>query len=208
MHQKQGLTFQPKPWPVLGAMDLGIADDGERSGHEQAAQIAITSFADNCRACPYPPLECCFGTMPIQAEKLRPDRRTSRVGNSSDQGSGQCWTDARDIARAAGSPGWIVPGHDHAIELQMLCLQHPQLGTEAATHARATSGNHLSSASATTPSSSSSTMASDRRDDPELGKMGADGIDHRSLLADEQMTGTMQRQATLLSGVSWLDCMF
>jgi hypothetical protein len=30
--------------------------------------------------------------------------------------------------------------------------------------------------------------------------MGADGIDHRGLLADEQVTGTMQRQATLLLG--------
>src|SRR5271170_142154 len=41
-------------------------------------------------------------------------------------------------------------------------------------------------------------MAADRRDDPELSKMGADSIDHRGLVADEQVTGTMQRQAALL----------
>src|ERR1035437_3493428 len=35
-----------EPGPTLGAMDLGIADDGERTGHEQAAQIAVTLFAD------------------------------------------------------------------------------------------------------------------------------------------------------------------
>ena len=29
-----------------GAMDFGIADDGERAGREQAAQVAIASFAD------------------------------------------------------------------------------------------------------------------------------------------------------------------
>src|ERR1700716_3541953 len=29
-----------------GAMDLGIADDRECSGHEQAAQIAVPLFAD------------------------------------------------------------------------------------------------------------------------------------------------------------------
>ena len=40
-------------------------------------------------------------------------------------------------------------------------------------------------------------MASDRRDDPELRKMGADSIDHPGLLADEQVTGTVQRQAAL-----------
>ena len=31
---------------MLGAVNLGIADDGECAGHEQAAQIAIASFAD------------------------------------------------------------------------------------------------------------------------------------------------------------------
>jgi hypothetical protein len=27
-------------------MDLGVADDGERAGNKQAAQIAVTPFAD------------------------------------------------------------------------------------------------------------------------------------------------------------------
>ena len=31
---------------MLGAIDFGVADDGERTGDEQAAQIAIASFAD------------------------------------------------------------------------------------------------------------------------------------------------------------------
>jgi hypothetical protein len=35
-----------EPAPVLNAMDLGIADDGERASDEQAAQVAVTSFAD------------------------------------------------------------------------------------------------------------------------------------------------------------------
>jgi len=35
-----------EPGPMPGAMDLGIADDGECSGHEQAAQVAVTLFAD------------------------------------------------------------------------------------------------------------------------------------------------------------------
>ena len=35
-----------EPRPVLGAVDLGIVDDGECTGHEQAAQIAVTLFAD------------------------------------------------------------------------------------------------------------------------------------------------------------------
>ena len=35
-----------EPRPMIGAMDFGIADDGECAGREQAAQIAIALFAD------------------------------------------------------------------------------------------------------------------------------------------------------------------
>ena len=34
---------------MSGAMDLGIADHGERTGREQTAQIAIASFADTAK---------------------------------------------------------------------------------------------------------------------------------------------------------------
>jgi hypothetical protein len=35
-------------------------------------------------------------------------------------------------------------------------------------------------------------IAPDRRDDPKLRKMGADCINHRSLLSDEQMARAME----------------
>src|SRR5258705_10086201 len=35
-----------EPGPMPRAMDLGVANDGECSGHEQAAQIAVPLFAD------------------------------------------------------------------------------------------------------------------------------------------------------------------
>ena len=35
-----------EPGPMPGAMDFGIADDGERAGRKQTAQITIASFAD------------------------------------------------------------------------------------------------------------------------------------------------------------------
>jgi hypothetical protein len=41
-------------------------------------------------------------------------------------------------------------------------------------------------------------VAPDRRNNPELGTMGADRVDHRSLLADEQVPCAMKHQATLL----------
>src|ERR1039457_3110398 len=39
-----------EPGPMFGAMDLGIADDGERTGDEQAAQIAVTLLADTAES--------------------------------------------------------------------------------------------------------------------------------------------------------------
>src|SRR6202035_1590956 len=58
-----------EPGPMPGAMDLGIADHGECSGHEQAAQIAVSPWSLILPSRSLPPLECCFGTSPIQAEK-------------------------------------------------------------------------------------------------------------------------------------------
>jgi hypothetical protein len=39
---------------MFGAMDLGIADDGQRACCEQAAQIAISLFADTAELVPTP----------------------------------------------------------------------------------------------------------------------------------------------------------
>ena len=44
------------------------------------------------------------------------------------------------------------------------------------------------------------TLASYRRDNPELGKMSADRVDHGGLLADKQMARAMKHQTTLLLG--------
>ena len=57
---------------MFGAVDLGVANDRQRARCEQAAQIAITALGDATELF-LPPLEFCFGTNPIQAEKSRPD---------------------------------------------------------------------------------------------------------------------------------------
>ena len=43
-------SSEPRPMP--SAVDLGIADHGERAGHEQAPQIAVTLFADTAELVP------------------------------------------------------------------------------------------------------------------------------------------------------------
>ena len=51
-----------EPRPMLGAMDLGIADHGECASSQQAAQIAIAAFAYQLPSRSLPPLEFCLGT--------------------------------------------------------------------------------------------------------------------------------------------------
>jgi hypothetical protein len=63
-----------KPGPMLGPMDFGIADDGERSGREQATQIAIPSFADVAKLV-LASARILLRNQADQAEKSRPDRK-------------------------------------------------------------------------------------------------------------------------------------
>ena len=79
---------------MIGAMDLGIADHGERASREQAAQIAIALLLI-LPSLSLPPLEFCFGTSPTQAEKSSPDRKAL--------GSAMLATSA--VANAGPTPG-------------------------------------------------------------------------------------------------------
>ena len=104
----------------------------------------------------------------------------------------------RDIVEPPALLIGSVPSPDHTIELQNLCLQHPQLGTESGNTRTGNLGQPLIICIGSNPEQLLDTLASDRRDDPKLCKMSADGVDHRGLLADEQVPGTVQRQAALL----------
>ena len=171
---------------MLGAMDLGIADDGERAGREQAAQIAIASFA-NTPSLSLPPLEFCLGTSPIQAEKSLPDRNTF----------GSATLATRAVASAGPMPGIASSRLLTSFERCQAVMRRSNSRICAfsarswvpstATHARATSGNLGVSGIVLMPLITSisynaeqlfDTIAPDRRDDPELGKMRADDVDH------------------------------
>src|SRR5262249_24118932 len=81
------------------------------------------------RSLSLPPLECCFGTKPIQAEKLRPDRKAP----------GSATFATRAVASNGPRPGIVKPsarfirpvaGHDHSIEFQNLLLEAEQLSAQ------------------------------------------------------------------------------
>src|SRR6266436_6834340 len=122
-----------------------------------------------------PPLECCFGTSPIQAEKFRPDRKA--FGSATLATKAVAASDRRQIeplARLIGS----VPGHDLLIEIQNLCLQRPQLGSESEQTGACNLGQPSVACIGYHIEQLFNTITSDRCDNAKLCKMGTDRIDH------------------------------
>src|SRR6478752_3495124 len=138
-----------KPGPMRGAVDLRIANDGERAGHEQAAQIAIALFADIAEPVLAP-------ARVLLRHQSNPGREVAArakglwVSDAGDQGRSQHWADAGDRIEPLARLIRSVPSHDHPIELQNLFLEPAQLTPSAARHIRATTGTRLSLASVTT----------------------------------------------------------
>src|SRR5450759_5166480 len=147
-----------------------------------------------------PPLECCFGTSPIQAEKLRPDRKTfgsATVATTAVASTGPTPGASSSLMLISLDP---VPGPDQPVELQYLLLDPPQLSPECRKTRTGYLRNSLVVWIGDTIEQFLDTVAPDRCNDPELGKMGPDCIDHCSLLTDEQMARAVEHQAALLLG--------
>ncbi len=124
--------------------------------------------------------------------------RRPSISDAGNQSGCQCRTHARYIIEPPACFTGSVPGHDHTIELKDLRLQRLQLGVESGDAGAGYLRQPLVACIGDDPKQLLDTMAPDRCNDPELRKVSADDIDYRGLLADEQVTGTVQRQAALL----------
>ena len=80
-----------------------------------------------------------------------------------------------------------MPRDDHPVELQNLLFEPAQLSPQCGETGTGYRRNARVSWIGDDIEQRLDTLASDRRDDPELGKMSPDYIDHRCLLANEQM---------------------
>src|SRR5262245_13460613 len=109
---------------MLSAMELGIADHGQRAGREQAPQISVASFTDVAELF-LATARVLLGHEADPSREVSPRSEGPRITDAGNQSRGQCRADARDLieplARLIGS----VPGIDQAIELQDLGLQPP-----------------------------------------------------------------------------------
>jgi hypothetical protein len=139
---------------MLDPVDLGIADNGERTGHKQAAQIAVTLLADTSK-----PVLAPTGVLlrhdPDPGREIPPDRKAF----------GSAMVAARAVANTGPMPGQSssrkLISLDRCQALIMrsnskICsLSQRNCAPRAARHARTISGTRLSLGSATTSRSSS-----------------------------------------------------
>src|SRR5215470_3827845 len=182
---------------MFGAVELRITDHGERAGREQTAQIAVSLLADAA--------ELVFASARVLLRhESDPGReipsRSKRVGipNARHQRSRKGRADTRDGVKSLASLIRSMPCHDAAIEGQDLGFQCQQLSPKSSY----AGPRYLWQPSVVGISDDFEqlldTTAPDRCDDSELGQVRANGIDDGRLLANEQMSCAMKRQAALL----------
>src|SRR5271156_5486611 len=141
-----------------------------------------------------------FRNQPKPCREVTPLLEGLWVSNGSDQSSGQHRTDAGSFIEPHAHLVGSVPGPDQTVELQDLLLDPSQLIPECRETCTSYVWNSLVVRIGDDIEQFVDTLTTDRRNDPELGKMGPDCIDHRGLLTDEQMTGAVKHQTALLLG--------
>src|SRR5215475_10233691 len=188
-----------KPWSMFGAVKLSIADHGERTGGEQAAQIAIALLADVAELV-FAAARVMLRHQPDPGREIPSRSKCLGIPNARHQRSCKCRADTRDGIESLTGLIRSVPCHDAAIEGQDLGLQCQQLSPKS---------SHAGPGYLWQPSVVGigddfeqllDTTAPDRCDDPELGQVRTNGIDDGRLLANEQMPRAMKCQTALLLG--------
>src|SRR5260370_33743713 len=120
------------------------------------------------------------------------------VSNTRYQSGCQHRTDPGNVMKALARLVGPVPGHDHPIELQDLLLEAEQLSAKRG-KTRAGNLRHPSVARVgNNMQQFHDTFTPNRRDKAELAMVSSDRINHRGLLAAEQMACAVNDHAALL----------
>src|SRR5262249_16094774 len=105
-----------EPGPMLAAVDLGITDDSEGASHEQAAQIAVTLFADTSKPVPTS-ARVLLRHQPDPGPEVATCPEGFGIANTCHQSCGQQRTNARNAVEALARSIGAVPSHDHSIKV-------------------------------------------------------------------------------------------
>src|SRR5262245_51203451 len=116
---------------MFAAVGLGIADDRERAGHKQAAEITITLFADTAEPV-LAPARMLLRHQANPGGEVTARSESPWVSDIRHQSGCQQWTDTGNVVKPPARFIRPVPGHDHPIEFQNLLLEAEQLTTQCA----------------------------------------------------------------------------
>src|SRR5258708_12464682 len=122
------------------------------------------------------------------------------VSNTRDQSGCQHRTDPGNAMKALARLVGPVPGHNHPIELQDLLLEAEQLSAERGKTRAGNLWHPFVARVGNNMQQFHDTFTPDRRDNAELGKVRSDRINHRGLLAGEQVACAVKLQTALLLG--------
>src|SRR6266550_9215886 len=131
---------------------------------------------------------------PGRAEEVTSRSESTGVSNTRDQGGRQHRTDPGNVMKALARLVGPVPGHNHPIELEDLLLEAEQLSAERGKRRAGNLWHPFVARVGNNMQQFHDTFTPDRRDNAELGKVSSDRINHRGLLADEQMAGAVKHQ--------------
>src|SRR6516225_1443683 len=145
-----------------------------------------------------PPLELCFGTSPIQAEKSRPDRNVLGSANAGDKRGGESRADTGNLIKSSACLAGPMPSPDHAVELQNLRFNPMELIAKRRQTGTGNLWNLLVLRIGDDIKQLLNTLTADRRNDAKLSAMSPDCIDHRGLLSNKQVPRAMEHQTALL----------
>src|SRR5882757_7673175 len=120
------------------------------------------------------------------------------VSNTRDQSGCQHRTDPGNVMKALARLVGPVPGHDHPIKLQDLPLEAEQLIAKRGKARTANRRHPFVAWVGNNMQQFRDSFAPYRRDNAELGKVSSDRINHRGLLADEQVACAVKHQTALL----------
>src|SRR5436190_11494602 len=139
-----------------------------------------------------------FGNEPNPGREVTSRSESTGVSNTRDQGGCQHRADPGNVMKALARLVGPVPGHDHPIELQNLLLEAEQLSAERGKARTDNLWHPLVVRVGNNMQQFRDPFAPDWRDNTELGEVSSDRINHRGLLADEQMASAVKHQAALL----------
>src|SRR5258708_26538268 len=114
---------------MFGAMDFGIADDGQRTSGEQAAQIAIALFADTAELV-LAPARALLRREPDPGRKIPSRSESVGISHAGGQSGGERGAKAGNLIKPLAPLIGSVPGHHLTVNVEKWHLYPPHLGAE------------------------------------------------------------------------------